>query len=139
MSIIQSKLNTRSPEFQANQALMKNVVSDLRDKAQAISAGGTPGAREKHQARGKLLVRERVDLLLDPGSPFLELSPLAANDMYDNGVPCAGGSLTAVGIAAISTARASYSSSSNRRARAMHIRATVCSGAPRGCRDGGHD
>ncbi|MGB0954583.1 MAG: carboxyl transferase domain-containing protein [Panacagrimonas sp.] len=90
MSIIQSKLNTRSPEFQANQALMKNVVSDLRDKAQAISAGGTPGAREKHQARGKLLVRERVDLLLDPGSPFLELSPLAANDMYDNGVPCAG-------------------------------------------------
>jgi 3-methylcrotonyl-CoA carboxylase beta subunit len=65
-------------------------VRDLREKVATASLGGDEGARAKHVGRGKLLPRERVRELLDPGSPFLELSQLAALDMYDNEAPCAG-------------------------------------------------
>jgi len=66
------------------------LVDELRERLDTVRRGGSEAARAKHSARGKLLVRDRVDRLLDPGSPFLELSPLAATDMYDDAVPSAG-------------------------------------------------
>jgi len=69
---------------------MRELVDELRERLAVVREGGSPAARERHTSRGKLLVRERVDRLLDPGSPFLELSPLAANGMYDDAVPSAG-------------------------------------------------
>ena len=90
MPAIKSALNARSEEFRANAATMAALVQDLRDKVAQASTGGDEAARAKHVGRGKLLPRERVRQLLDPGSPFLELSQLAALDMYDNEAPCAG-------------------------------------------------
>ncbi len=90
MPAIKSALNVRSEEFRANAATMAALVQELRDRVGAVSLGGDEAARAKHVARGKLLPRERVRQLLDPGSPFLELSQLAALDMYDNEAPCAG-------------------------------------------------
>src|SRR6187402_268855 len=69
---------------------MRDLVADLRERLAVVRRGGSESAREKHTARGKLLVRDRVDRLLDPGSPFLELSALAATGMYDDAVPSAG-------------------------------------------------
>jgi 3-methylcrotonyl-CoA carboxylase beta subunit len=69
---------------------MRALVAELRDRLAAVRLGGSESARRKHLDRGKLLVRDRVDRLLDPGSPFLELSPLAASGMYDDAVPAAG-------------------------------------------------
>jgi len=69
---------------------MRDIVEELRERLATARQGGSENARRKHTDRGKLLVRERVDRLLDPGSPFLELSPLAAYDMYGGGVPSAG-------------------------------------------------
>ena len=90
MSRIQSSLNPRSAEFQTNARVMGELVADLRAKVEIIRQGGGEAAREKHVARGKLLPRERVRNLLDVGSPFLELSQLAAWNMYDSQVPAAG-------------------------------------------------
>src|SRR3954454_23600626 len=69
---------------------MKELVDDLRERLATAREGGSASARKKHTDRGKLLVRDRVDRLLDQGSPFLELSPLAATGMYDDAVPAAG-------------------------------------------------
>src|SRR5689334_2856032 len=69
---------------------MRTLVADLRDKTATIAMGGDEAARKRHQSRGKLLARERIRLLLDPGSPFLELSAFAAYGMYDGAVPAAG-------------------------------------------------
>ncbi len=66
---------------------LTEVVAELRDRLATVHLGGSEAARTKHTDRGKLLVRDRVDRLLDPGSPFLELSPLAAYGMYDDAVP----------------------------------------------------
>jgi 3-methylcrotonyl-CoA carboxylase beta subunit len=90
MSAIQTKLNPRSPEFQAAAEAMAAQVADLRAKVAQVSEGGGESSREKHVGRGKLLPRERVRRLLDIGSPFLELSQLAAWNMYDGQVPSAG-------------------------------------------------
>jgi 3-methylcrotonyl-CoA carboxylase beta subunit len=90
MPVLNSKLNPRSAEFQANAAAMTQQVADLREKVEIIGQGGGVATREKHLARGKLLPRERVRTLLDVGSPFLELSQLAARNMYDNQAPAAG-------------------------------------------------
>ena len=90
MPVIQTKLNHRSAEFKANRDSMSGLVADLRDKFGIVSQGGHEAARARHEARGKLLPRERVRKLLDIGSPFLELSQLAAWNMYDNAVPSAG-------------------------------------------------
>ncbi|MBX9963391.1 MAG: methylcrotonoyl-CoA carboxylase [Burkholderiales bacterium] len=90
MSQIRSRLNARSDEFRANAAAMGGLVADLRDKVARIGQGGGAAAREKHLARGKLLPRERVRQLLDVGSPFLELSQLAAWGMYNDESPGAG-------------------------------------------------
>ncbi len=90
MSVLKTSINTRSEEFQNNQAAMQLVVNDLKEKSCLIALGGHEKSRKKHLARGKLLPRERVRKLLDAGSPFLELSQFAAWDMYDNQVPSAG-------------------------------------------------
>jgi 3-methylcrotonyl-CoA carboxylase beta subunit len=90
MSRIRSTLDPRSAEFAASARAMGALVTDLRAKVAQIAQGGGAAAREKHTARGKLLPRERVRNLLDVGSPFLELSQLAAWGMYDDQVPAAG-------------------------------------------------
>ncbi len=95
MPMLETKLNARSAEFQANAAAMRLVVEDLRAKVALASLGGGDVARARHTARGKLLPRDRVQMLLDPGTPFLELSPLAALGMYPDrdgtdSAPCAG-------------------------------------------------
>ncbi|SBT03486.1 Methylcrotonoyl-CoA carboxylase beta chain, mitochondrial [Candidatus Propionivibrio aalborgensis] len=82
MPVLTTQLNPRSAEFLANTEAMQRVVSDLRQTIDRIALGGPEAARQKHIARGKLLPRERVNTLIDPGSPFLELSQLAAYGMY---------------------------------------------------------
>ena len=82
MPVLTTQLNPRSAEFLANTEAMQRVVSDLRQTIDTIALGGPEAARQKHIARGKLLPRERVNTLIDPGSPFLELSQLAAYGMY---------------------------------------------------------
>jgi 3-methylcrotonyl-CoA carboxylase beta subunit len=90
MTLLDSKLNPRTDEFRAAADHMRSLVDDLKRKVQKIAEGGGEAARAKHAARGKLLPRERVTLLLDPGTPFLELSQLAAFGMYNDDAPCAG-------------------------------------------------
>jgi 3-methylcrotonyl-CoA carboxylase beta subunit len=85
MSVLRSRIDPASAESLANQAAMESLVADLRERQARVSAdgaGGDPAAIEKHRARGKLPVRERIDRLIDPGSAFLELSPLAADGVY---------------------------------------------------------
>ena len=90
MPILDTRLNPRSAEFTANAAALRALVDDLRARQARVAEGGGEAARAKHVARGKLLPRERVAALLDPGSPFLEFSPLAAHGLYDNAAPGAG-------------------------------------------------
>ncbi len=90
MNILKSRLDVHSAEYQANAAALRALVDDLRRQTARVAQGGPAAARERHAARGKLLARERIDVLLDAGSPFLELSALAAYDMYDAEVPAAG-------------------------------------------------
>jgi 3-methylcrotonyl-CoA carboxylase beta subunit len=95
MPVLQTKLNARSADFQTNAAALRTQVEELRTQVAKVAAGGGDVARAKHVARGKLPPRERVQLLLDPGTPFLELSPLAALAMYPDrdgtdSAPCAG-------------------------------------------------
>ena len=77
MPVLTSKLNPRSEAFKASAALMQSLVDDLNAKLAQIALGGGEAARAKHTARGKLLPRERVEMLLDPDTPFLEIAPLA--------------------------------------------------------------
>ncbi len=95
MPALDTKLNARSADFQANVSAMRTVVDDLKAQIEKATLGGGDAARAKHTARGKLLPRDRVQMLLDPGTPFLELSPLAAMGMYpdrdgSDSAPCAG-------------------------------------------------
>ncbi|MBX3528845.1 MAG: methylcrotonoyl-CoA carboxylase, partial [Rhodoblastus sp.] len=90
MQALKSNVNTRSDEFKANAAAMRGLVDDLRDKFSTVAAGGGAEACKRHVSRGKLLPRERVDHLVDPGAPFLEVGQLAAFGMYDNDAPSAG-------------------------------------------------
>lgn len=90
MPTLTSQLNPRSADFQANAQAMRAAVDDLRRQIDAAALGGGEVARARHTGRGKLLPRDRVQLLLDPGTPFLELSPLAAHGMYNGDAPCAG-------------------------------------------------
>ncbi|RQO78354.1 methylcrotonoyl-CoA carboxylase [Aquitalea sp. FJL05] len=87
MPVIESKLSPRSADFQANADKMRALVADLQQKVAQAALGGGEGPRAKHIARGKLLPRERINLLLDPGAPFLELSQLAAHGMYNDDAP----------------------------------------------------
>jgi 3-methylcrotonyl-CoA carboxylase beta subunit len=90
VTVLRTHARPGSPEFEANEAEHRRLVEDLRDRLTRVAAGGGEKARERHVARGKLLPRARVDRLTDPGSPFLELSPLAAESMYDDDAPGAG-------------------------------------------------
>jgi 3-methylcrotonyl-CoA carboxylase beta subunit len=90
MSVLTSQVQTRSDEFRANMERMRTLVDELREKTAQAARGGSEAARKKYKSRDKLYVRERVDLLLDSGTPFLELSPLAAHGMYSGDVASAG-------------------------------------------------
>jgi 3-methylcrotonyl-CoA carboxylase beta subunit len=90
MPALSSQLNPRSADFAANAAAMRTLVDDLRQQLAQVALGGGEVARAKHLARGKLLPRERVLNLLDPGTPFLELAPLAGLNLYNNDAPGAG-------------------------------------------------
>ena len=97
MSRIETQINTRSDEFQANRELMTTLVADLREKVAGIAEGGGERAREKHLGRGKLLPRERIEHLLDPGAPFLEIGQFAGYDMYGDDAIAAGGLIVGIG------------------------------------------
>ncbi|WP_312458290.1 carboxyl transferase domain-containing protein [Comamonas sp.] len=90
MSKLATQLNSRSADFQTNAQAMRSIVEDLRAQSAKVAQGGGEAARAKHLGRGKLLPRDRVQMLLDPGTPFLELAPLAALNMYNNDAPGAG-------------------------------------------------
>ncbi|TKC81230.1 methylcrotonoyl-CoA carboxylase [Trinickia terrae] len=90
MPIIETKLNPRSDDFRANATALEALVADLRAKIEHIALGGGQAARDKHVSRGKLLPRDRIAQLLDPGTPFLEFSQLAAFGMYHDAAPGAG-------------------------------------------------
>ncbi|MGD8810337.1 MAG: carboxyl transferase domain-containing protein, partial [Gammaproteobacteria bacterium] len=90
MGVLSTSIDSRNDAFQGNAAAMREKVNDLRALVDEITKGGDVAAREKHVARGKLPVRERIDRLLDPGSAFLELSPLAAHGMYGEAIAAAG-------------------------------------------------
>src|SRR5687768_7586876 len=90
MDRIHSQTRPDSPEFDANRGHFVGLVKQLRDRLTVCRQGGGPKYLERHREQGKVPVRERIDSLLDPGSPFLELSPLAAWGMYENEAPGAG-------------------------------------------------
>ena len=90
MPEIDSTVDTTSEDFRANHDHLAGLVDDLKQKLRETARGGGDKARDKHLSRGKMLPRERVRALLDPGSPFLELSPMAAHGMYEGDAPCAG-------------------------------------------------
>ena len=90
MDVLESHLNTSSDEFRANRDRMAALVGDLRARVAQARMGGGPKYIERHREQGKLPVRDRIDQLIDANTPFLELSPLAAGDLYDNEAPGAG-------------------------------------------------
>ncbi|APW45685.1 carboxyl transferase domain-containing protein [Rhodoferax antarcticus] len=104
MPALDSKLNARSADFQINAHAMRGLVDDLNAQVTQVELGGGEAARAKHTARGKLLPRDRVQMLLDPGTPFLELSPLAALGMYPDrdGTDSAPGAGIVAGIGRVS-------------------------------------
>jgi 3-methylcrotonyl-CoA carboxylase beta subunit len=90
MAILESKVNVRSDTYLANEAAMRREVALLRELTEQVTAGGGEKARQRHESRCKLFVRDRVNHLIDEGSPFLELSALAAHEVYDSPTPGAG-------------------------------------------------
>jgi 3-methylcrotonyl-CoA carboxylase beta subunit len=93
MAVLKSRLDPTTEESRANRAAMEGLVADLRRRQAEVAsrgAGGDERSIARHRERGKLPVRERIDRLIDPGSAFLELSPLAANGLYDDDAPAAG-------------------------------------------------
>jgi acetyl-CoA carboxylase carboxyltransferase component len=97
MYVIDSKVDTGSIEFQQNSQHMEGLVRELKERIGQVKKGGPPEAHQRQRSLGKLSVRERIRLLLDPGTPFLELSPLAAYGLYNNEAPCAG-LITGIGL-----------------------------------------
>ena len=93
MAVLHSRLDPGTPESRANHDAMAGLVADLRSRQADVAgrgAGGDDRSIERHRERGKLPVRDRIDRLTDPGSAFLELSPLAATGLYDDDAPGAG-------------------------------------------------
>ncbi|HEX4376705.1 MAG TPA: carboxyl transferase domain-containing protein, partial [Steroidobacteraceae bacterium] len=89
-TLLPTKIRRGDSQFETNAKVMQALVAQLRERTAGATQGGSAAARDKHRARGKLLVRDRIDWLLDPGAPFLELSALAAYEMYGGEVPSAG-------------------------------------------------
>src|ERR1700749_318484 len=83
---LQSSIDPKSSDFARNADAMRALVADLRDKLNEVAGGGGETSRARHASRGKMLARERVDLLVDPGTAFLELSPLTAHGLYGGDV-----------------------------------------------------
>ena len=96
MAVIKTAIDRHGEAFRANAASMRALVADLEGKLEKIALGGGEAARQRHLGRGKLLPRDRIATLIDPGAPFLELSPLAGHALYDDDVP-AGGIITGIG------------------------------------------
>jgi 3-methylcrotonyl-CoA carboxylase beta subunit len=96
MSVLRTSIDPRSEGFRANREAMRAQVDDLARVVAEIRAGGGEAARQRHLGRGKLLPRDRVRTLVDPGAPFLEFSQLAGYKMYPEDVP-AGGIITGIG------------------------------------------
>ena len=90
MEVIDSQLDPQDDRFQANRQHNAALAQELRDRLAQVRRGGGERAQRRHAEQGKLYVRERIRRLLDPGAPFLELSPLAAWEMYFNEAPAAG-------------------------------------------------
>ncbi len=90
MGTLRTTADPHAPGFAANDSAQRALVAELRDRLRTAALGGPPSARERHVGRGKLLPRERIDVLLDDGSPFLEVAPLAAHGVYDDDAPGAG-------------------------------------------------
>ncbi len=90
MDVLETHVDPASEEFRTNRERMARLVAELRERTAVVRQGGGAKYLQRHREQGKLPVRERIDTLLDPGSPFLELSPLAAWDLYDNDAPAAG-------------------------------------------------
>ena len=90
MTVIKTGVDRNDETFQANAEHLRGLVADLHQQLEQVAAGGGERARKKHADRGKLLPRERIEALLDAGSPFLEFSPLAAKGLYDDAAPAAG-------------------------------------------------
>src|SRR3954465_9530752 len=99
MQTLETHVDPNDPAFAANRQHMGTLVADLREHLSRVREGGGAKYLERHRAQGKLPVRERIERLVDPGSPFLELSPLAAIGMYDDDAPAAG---IVTGIARVS-------------------------------------
>ena len=97
MGIIETHIDRNSPEFQENTRYFEQEIALLRQRIEQVQQGGGPQAIARHRKRNKLLARERIQLLCDPDTPFLELSPLAAWDMYENEAPSAG-IVTGIGL-----------------------------------------
>ena len=102
MRVLPTTVDTSSAEFQQNAAAMRRLLEEFEARQRQVRQGGSERARQRHVARGKLLPRERVELLLDPGTPFLELSTLAAWDMYNDESPAAPASTASAWSAASS-------------------------------------
>src|SRR5437879_13797567 len=90
MAAISSRVDVHSQEFGDNERAMRELAADVRRQAARVALGGSQAATRKHKAAGKLTARERVRVLLDTGSPFLELSQLAAHGLYGGGIAAAG-------------------------------------------------
>ena len=90
MNPLSTKLRTQDAQFKERDAFHRARAAELAERIAQAREGGGPKLTAKHKSRGKLLPRERIEKLLDPGSPFLELSPLAAYDLYENAAPSAG-------------------------------------------------
>src|SRR5690348_1952656 len=97
MAILETHINSSSGEFQENRQYFLQLLEEVRQRVQQVQRGGGEEAIAKHRQRGKLLARERVQLLCDPDTPFLELSPLAAWEMYEHDAPSAG-IVTGIGL-----------------------------------------
>src|SRR5437762_9294392 len=99
MHVLESHVSPSDPIYRTNYQHMQQLVAELRQRIQAARDGGGAKYLQRHREQGKLPVRERIEKLIDRGSPFLELSPLAAYDMYDGDAPSAG---IVTGIARVS-------------------------------------
>ncbi|MFZ1502650.1 MAG: carboxyl transferase domain-containing protein, partial [Nitrospira sp.] len=99
MRVLKSNIDKTSEDFRRAQAHNESLIADLKKHLTIIQAGGPSDAMALHKQRGKMTARERIAALLDRGSPWIELSPLAAFGLYDNQVPAAG-IITGIGVVA---------------------------------------